>query len=49
MLEMRIREGADLLCADANDDKLPIHVTRRDCYRVALASGRTQMAVIMGL
>jgi UrcA family protein len=48
MLETRIREGADLLCSDANDDRLPTKVTRRDCYRIALASGRTQMAAIMG-
>ena len=49
MLETRIREGADLLCSDANDDRLPTHVTRRDCYRIALASGHAQMAAIMGL
>jgi UrcA family protein len=48
MLEIRIRQGADLLCADANDDKLPSHVTRTDCYRVAIASGRTQMAALIG-
>jgi UrcA family protein len=49
MLQTRIRQGADLLCADANDDKLPTHMTRGDCYRIALASGRAQMGAIMGL
>jgi UrcA family protein len=49
MLEKRIHEGANLLCADANDDRLPTHVTRSECYRIAIASGRAQMGAIMGL
>jgi UrcA family protein len=48
-LERRIREGADMLCADANDDRLPTHVARKECYRIALQSGHAQMGAIMGL
>ena len=47
-LENRLRQGADLLCADANDGRLASSLPHSHCFRIAIASGRAQMSAIIG-
>jgi UrcA family protein len=47
-LENRLRQGADLLCADANDGRLASSLPHSHCFRIAIASGRAQMSALTG-
>ena len=47
-LENRLRQGADLLCADANDGRLASSLPHSHCFRIAIASGRAQMGALTG-